>query len=94
LEREASSRILQAIRKKYFLKIKYRSSLFFRIFIERRAKQVEQSSIQLNVVELKAREFDRVDDARNVEIFSITLRGIDFFLNLVEISSRFGLDLA
>jgi len=94
LKREASSRILQAIRKRYFSKIKYRSPLFFRIFIERRVKQVERPSIQLNVVELKARGFDCVVRAKNVEIFSITLREINLFLNFVETSSRFGLDLA
>jgi len=94
LKREASSRILQAIWKRYFSKIKYRSSSFFRIFIERRVKQVERFSIQLNVVELRAREFDRIVRAKNVKIFSITLREIIFFLNLVEISSRFRLDLA
>ena len=94
MEREAPSRIFQAIRKKYFSKIKYRSSSFFRIFIERRVKQVERSSIQLNVVELKARGFNRVVRAKNVEIFNITLREINLFLNLVKISSRFELDLA
>jgi len=68
--------------------------LFFRIFIERRAKQVERSFIQLNLVKLRTREFDRVVRAKNVEIFSITLREIDVFLNLVEILPKSKLDLA
>jgi len=68
--------------------------LFFRIFIERCAKQVKRSSIQLNVIKLKAREFDCVACAKNVEIFNITLRKIDIFLNLVENLFRFKLNFA
>jgi len=68
--------------------------LFFRIFIERYAKQVEQFFIQFNVVELRARKFDRVACAKNIEIFSIILQKIDIFLNLVENLSRSKLDFA
>jgi len=63
--------------------------LFFRIFIERRAKQVKQFFIQLNVVELRARKFDRIARAKNIEIFNIILQKIDIFLNLVENLFRF-----
>jgi len=67
--------------------------LFFKIFIERRAKQVKRFFIQLNVIELKAREFDRIARAKNVKIFNIILQEIDIFLNLVENLSRSRLNL-
>jgi len=67
--------------------------LFFRISIKRRRKQAKQSFIQFNIIELKTRKFDRVARAKNVEIFSIILREIDYFLNLVKNLSRSKLDL-
>jgi hypothetical protein len=94
LEQEAPSRILQAIQKGYPPKIKYRSPSSFRTSTERRAKQAERPPIQLNVVELGARGFDRAARAKDVEIFSITLREIDIFLNLAENLPRSGPDLA
>jgi len=68
--------------------------LFFRIFIKRCAKQVKQSSIQLNIIELRTRKFDCIVCAKNIEIFNITLQKIDIFLNLVKNLSRFELNFA
>jgi len=45
--------------------------LFFKFFIEQYAKQVKQSFIQFNVVELRACKFNCVIYAKNVEIFNI-----------------------
>jgi len=67
--------------------------LFYRIFIEQYAKQVEQFSIQLNIVKLRAYKFDCVACAKNIEIFNIIFRKIDIFLNLVENLFKFKLDL-
>jgi len=67
--------------------------LFFKIFIEQRAKQVELFFIQFNVVELRTRKFDRITCAKNIKIFNITLRKIDIFLNLVKNLSKFKLNL-
>ena len=66
--------------------------MFFRIFIEQRAKQIKQFFIQLNIIKLKTREFNCIVCAKNIKIFSIILRKIDVFLNLIEILSRFKLD--
>jgi len=67
--------------------------LFFKIFIKQYAKQVKQSSIQFNIVKLKACKFDCIACAKNIKIFNIILREIDIFLNLVENLSRFKLNL-
>jgi len=93
LEHQAPSRILEAIQKGYSPRVKYRSPSSFRTSTERRAKQVKRPPIQLNVVELGARGFDRATRAKDVEMFSITLREIDLFLNLAESSPRSGPDL-
>jgi len=66
--------------------------LFFKIFIKQCAKQVKQSSIQLNVIKLKTCKFDCIVCAKNVEIFNITLQKINIFLNLVKNLSRFRLN--
>jgi len=66
--------------------------LFFRIFIERCTKQVEQSFIQFNVVKLRTCKFDCIARIKNVEIFNITLQEIDIFLNLVKNLFRFKLN--
>ena len=84
MKQEDSNRVLQAIRKRHFSWIKYRSFSFLRIFVERRASQVDRSSIQFDIVELKTRCFDRVSRFKNSEIFSLILNEIDNFLNLIK----------
>ena len=68
--------------------------MFFKIFIERRTKQIERSFIQLNVVKLKVCKFDCVVYSKNVKIFNIILREIEVFLNLIKILSKSRLDFA
>jgi len=66
--------------------------LFFKIFIERYAKQVKQFSIQFNVIKLKTRKFDCIACAKNIEVFNIILQKIDIFSNLVKNLSKFKLN--
>ena len=84
VKQEDSNRVLQAIRKKYFFKIKYRNLLSLRIFVERRTNQIDRSFIQLDIVELKARCFDRFSRFKNFEMFSLILNEIDIFLNFIK----------
>ena len=82
LEQEAPSRILQAIQKGYSPKIKCRNPFLSRTSIVSRADQCGRPSTQLDIVELGARCFDRATRGKDVEVFSITLKEIDGFLNL------------
>ena len=79
LENETFNRIAQVIHKKYQFKIKYRNFSSRRTSIEKRTHQIERSSIHLDVVELKTRDFDRVTRLKNVEVFNIIFREIDVF---------------
>ena len=89
------SRVLQIIRKKHFFKIKYRSLSSLRIFVERRTSQVDRSFIQLDIVELRARCFDRVSRFKNSEMFNLILNEIDIFLNLIKsCSSQFSVAIS
>ena len=82
LEQEAPSRILQAIQKGYSPKIKCRNPSLSRTSIVSRADQCGRPSTQLDIVELGARCFDRATRGKDIEVFSITLKEIDGFLNL------------
>ena len=73
VEKDTFSRILQIIQKKYQLKIKYQSLSSRRTFIERRAHQVERSFIQLDVIELRTRTFDRVAHIKESKLFNIIM---------------------
>ena len=95
VKQEDSSRVFQTIRKKYFSKIKYRSPSSLRIFVERRASQVDRSSIQLDIIELRARCFDRVSCFKNSEMFNLILNEIDIFLNFIKLcSSQFSIAIS
>ena len=83
VEEDISSRIAQAIQKKYQSKIKYRNFSSCRISIKRLAHQVERSFIHLDVVELKARSFDHAARLKRFELFSLTLDQINAFLNCI-----------
>ncbi len=87
LKQEASSRILQVIQKEYSSKIKCRNSFSSRTSVVFRADQFDRSSIQLDIVELRARSFDHAARVKDIEVFSVTLKKIDVFLNLESISS-------
>ena len=90
VKQEDFSRVLQTIRKKHSFKIKYRSFSSLRIFVERRTSQVDRFSIQFDIVELRARYFDRVSRFKNFEMFNLILNEIDIFLNLIKsCSSQF-----
>ena len=82
LENETFNRIAQIIHKKYQFKIKYRNFSSRRTFIERRTHQIERFFMYFDVIELKVRDFDRVTRFKNVEVFNITFREIDVFLEL------------
>jgi len=87
LKQEASSRILQVIQKEYSSKIKCWNSFLSRISVVSQADQFDQSSIQLDIVELRVRSFDHAAHVKDIEVFSVTLKKIDVFLNLESISS-------
>ncbi len=87
LKQEASSCILQVIQKEYSSKIKCRNSFLSRTSVILRADQFNRSSIQLDIVELKARSFDHAAHVKDIEVFSVILKKIDVFLNLESISS-------
>ena len=82
LEQESPSRILQAIQKGYSPKIKCRNPSPPRTSNVSRADQCGRPSTQLDIVELGARCFDRATRGKDIEVFSITLKEIDGFLNL------------
>ena len=84
VKQENFSRVLQAIRKKHFSKIKYRNLSSLRIFVKRRASQVDRSFIQFDIVELRVRCFNRVSRFKNFEMFSLILNEIDNFLNFIK----------
>jgi len=87
LKQEASSCILQVIQKEYSSKIKCQNSFFFKTSVVFQADQFNQSSIQLDIVELRAQNFDHAAHVKDIEVFSIILKKIDVFLNLESISS-------
>jgi len=87
LKQEAFSCILQVIQKEYSSKIKCQNSFFFRTSVVFQADQFNQSFIQLDIVELRVQSFDHAAHVKNIEVFSITLKKIDVFLNLELISS-------
>ncbi len=87
LKQEASSRILQVIQKEYSSKIKCWNSFLFKTFVIFQANQFNRSSIQLDIVELRAWSFNHVAHVKDIEVFSVTLKKIDVFLNLKSISS-------
>jgi len=87
LKQEASSCILQVIQKEYSLKIKCQNSFLFKTSVVFWANQFNRSFIQLDIVELKAWSFDHAAHVKDIEVFSITLKKIDVFLNLESISS-------
>ncbi len=87
LKQEASSCILQVIQKEYSSKIKCWNSFLFRTFVVLQADQFDQSFIQLDIVELKAQSFDHAAHVKDIEVFSVTLKKINVFLNLELISS-------
>ncbi len=73
--------------KKYSSKIKCWNYFFFRTFVVFQSDQFNQSSIQLDIVKLRAWNFDHVAHVKDIEVFSITLKKINVFLNLESISS-------
>ena len=75
MELNISSCIAQAIQRGYQSKIEYQSSLFLQIS--------HRFSIQLNVAELKAQNFNQISHFKNVEVFSLILHEINFYLNLI-----------
>jgi len=87
LKQEVSSCILQVIQKRYSLKIKCQNSFFFKTFIILQADQFNQSFIQLDIVKLKAQSFNYITHVKNIEVFNVTLKKINVFLNLESISS-------
>ncbi len=87
LKQEASNCIFQVIQKEYSSKIKCRNSFFSRTSVVSRADQFDQSSIQLDIVKLRAQSFDHAACVKDIEVFNIILKKIDVFLNLELISS-------
>ena len=82
LKQEASSCILQVIQKEYSSRIKCQNSFFFRTSVVSQADQFNWSFIQLDIVELRAWSFDHAAHVKDIEVFSITLKKINDFLNL------------
>jgi len=87
LKQEAFNCILQVIQKEYSSKIKCWNSFLFRTSVVLQADQFNRSFIQLNIVELKAWSFDHAAHVKDIEVFSVTLKKIDVFLNFESISS-------
>ncbi len=87
LKQEVSSCILQVIQKEYSSKIKCQNSFLFRTSVVFQADQFDQSSIQLDIVELRAWSFDHAVHVKDIEVFNVILKKIDVFLNLESISS-------
>ena len=85
---DTPSRIDQAMRKGYQPKIKYRSPSSRRSSTERRVQQARRPPIQLNVVELGARNFDRTARQKGSELFSLTLHQIDDFLGIQSVQAE------
>jgi len=86
LKQEAFNYIFQVIQKEYSLKIKYWNSFLFRTFVVFQADQFNRFFIQVDIVELKARSFDHAAHVKDIEVFSVTLKKINVFLNLELIS--------
>ena len=76
------------MQKGYQPKIKYRSPSSRRSSTERRAQQARRPPIQLNVVELGARNFDRAARQKGSELFSLTLHQIDDFLGIQSVQAE------
>ncbi len=87
LKQEAFNCILQVIQKEYSSKIKCQNSSFFKTSVVLQADQFNQSFIQLDIIELKAWSFDHAAHVKDIEVFNITLKKINVFLNLESISS-------
>ena len=81
VKEDIPSRITQTIQKEYQLKIKYRSPSSCHTSAEWRVHQAERPSIHLNIVELRAHEFNRVACLKGSELFSLTLSQVDAFLS-------------
>ena len=82
------SRITHAIQKKYQSKLRYRSSVFRRSFIEKRVRQALRSSIHLNVVELKARDFNCAARFKSFELFNFIIAQINVFFDHVRLKDN------
>ncbi len=87
LKQEAFNCIFQVIQKEYSSKIKCQNSSFFKTSVVLQADQFNQSFIQLDIIELKAWSFDHAAHVKDIEVFNITLKKINVFLNLESISS-------
>ncbi|KAI4219224.1 MAG: hypothetical protein L6R36_008475 [Xanthoria steineri] len=85
---DTPSRIDQAMQKGYQPKIKYRSPSSRRSSTERRVQQARRPPIQLDVVELGARNFDRAARQNGSELFSLTLHQIDDFLGIQSVQAE------
>jgi len=82
LKQEASSHILQVIQKEYSSKIKCQNSFLSKTSVVSWADQFNWSFIQLDIVELRVWSFDHAAHVKDIEVFNITLKKINVFLNL------------